>query len=324
MNRSRVAIWLMLCAGAWLGCGGIALHLAMPFLYREAEIPRENALLDIPYRLGSGADPEKHRLDFFLPVVSESASGAVSGASGWPVLVFVHGGGWTSGDRTQAFAGGDIYRNIGRYFASQGVGTAVISYRLQPAVDWRDQVEDVATAVWWVHERVADLGGDPNAIFLAGHSSGAQLAAHVALGTPALRARAIDPPPLCGLVPVSGSAFDLTADLGRWHGYFEERFRAGDPSEAWMREASPASHATPEAPPTLILYSQLEAPLLRRQAKSLNEALRRQGVPSRIVVVPGQDHLRIVLALSRPDRHAGPEILSFIKSSRCEQHYAFR
>jgi acetyl esterase/lipase len=316
-RRAAIGVALMTLLPAW-GCRSIALHVAMPLLYREARLPAEDAILDIPYVLGPDADPEKHRLDLFVPPQPVQRPG------GWPVLVFVHGGGWTSGDRALALAGDDVYRNIGRFFASRGVGTAVISYRLQPAVDWRDQVEDVARATWWVHEHVGLLGGDPLALFLSGHSAGAQLAAHVALRSRVLAERGIPPPPVCGLIPVSGSAYDLTQDAGLWRSYFEERFRAGDPTDAWMRDASPVFQATALAPPTLILYSALEAPLLRRQAKSLDAALRAKGVPSRILVVPLQDHLRIVLALSRPDQAAAPAMLDFIAESRCESLLASR
>src|SRR5439155_18980367 len=88
---------------------------------------------DICYREGS-AD-EKHRLDLFLPH-----------GTNWPILIFIHGGGLTSGDKALRVSGADVYGNIGRFYASQGIGVAVINYRLQPKVTWREQAEDVAHA----------------------------------------------------------------------------------------------------------------------------------------------------------------------------------
>ncbi|HEU0075769.1 MAG TPA: alpha/beta hydrolase fold domain-containing protein [Dehalococcoidia bacterium] len=106
-------------------------------------------LTDLPYRDGSAN--AKHRLDLFLPV-----------GEGWPLLLFFHGGGWTAGNKAMVVAGADVYGNIGRFLASSGIGAAVVSYRLQPAVTWREQVADVAAAVAWVHDHAASYGGDPS------------------------------------------------------------------------------------------------------------------------------------------------------------------
>src|SRR5262245_33646251 len=122
---------------------------------------------DLAYR--DGRDP-KQTLDLYAPE-----------GKGWPVMVFVHGGGWNSGDKDLKVEGTAIYADVGRFFASQGVGTAVVNYRLLPRVSWRDQITDVAGAVAWLHRHAADYGGDPSQFFLAGHSAGAQLAARVAL-----------------------------------------------------------------------------------------------------------------------------------------------
>ena len=90
-------------------------------------------------------------------------------------MVFLHGGGWAWGDRTQSFGGADVYRNIGRFLASQGIGAAVIGCRLVWTVDWREQLGDVGRAVAWVQGHIAERGGQANRLFLLGHSAGAQL-----------------------------------------------------------------------------------------------------------------------------------------------------
>ena len=154
------------------------------------------------------------------------------------------------------------------------------------------------------------------AVFLAGHSAGAQLAAHVALDPARL-----DGAGVCGLIPVSGAALDLTDaetwTLGASRSYYEERFRNGDPGDAWLREASPARFARGDAPPTLVLYAGGEWPELKRQAQVFHQGLVAAGARSRLVQVPGLDHNRIVLALSRPDQAAAPVILAFIDDTDC-------
>ncbi len=294
-----------------LACSSAFFWASMPFVYEEAPLPTEQVLRDLPYRDGSGADARKHRLDLFLPRAETGSE-----ARAWPVLVFVHGGGWTSGDKGLRVGGADVYGNIGRFFAARGIGVAVVSYRLQPRVTWREQVEDVTRAVEWVRAHVAEYGGDPRAVFVSGHSSGAQLAAHVVLDPARL-----DGAGVCGLIPVSGAALDLTDDetwaLGADRSYYEERFGDGEPDDAWLREASPARFARADAPPTLVLYAGGEWPELQRQAEVFHRALVEAGAHSRLVQVPGLDHYRMILALSRDDWAAAPVILAFLRDIDC-------
>jgi acetyl esterase/lipase len=293
-------------------CTPILYGIAIPILYTRAELPEAQVVRDVAYRDDPGADPLKHRLDLFLPVGSESSNG-----KGWPLLVFVHGGGWTSGDKSLRVGGADVYGNIGRFFAARGIGAAVISYRLQPEVAWRDQVDDVERAVAWLRGNIPAWGGDPNVIFLSGHSAGAQLATWVAL-EPAAQ-------PVCGLIAVSGAGFDLadeqTYALGASRAYYETRFGHDRHGGDWTGDASAVRLVRPDVPPALILYGEDEPSSLQRQAHVLDEALRAQGAESRVLVVPGQTHASIVLTLSRADRVATPAMLAFIRSvirsSRC-------
>jgi acetyl esterase/lipase len=292
------------------GCTSIVEGAAIPFLYVEAELPDGQVVHDVAYRDDAAADPHKHRLDLFLPAADPQGVA-------WPLLVFVHGGGWTSGDKSLRVGGADVYGNIGRFFAAHGIGTAVISYRLQPDVGWREQVDDVEHAVAWLRAHVAQRGGDPREIFLAGHSAGAELATWAAL--------APGEPPVCGLISVSGAGFDLadeqTYALGASRNYYAERFASGSADDAWIENASVVRLARPELPPALILYAEDDPRSLQRQAHVLDEALRAQNVASRVVVVPGQTHTSIVLTLSRGDRIAAPAMLEFIErqanSPRC-------
>ena len=313
LQRGWLLLVLLLLAGT-LGCRSAFYWVVMPFVYREAPLPEEQILRDLPYRSDPGADAEKHRLDLFVPEMSGNPD-----PRPWPVLVFVHGGGWTSGDKGLSTGGADVYANIGRYFAARGVGVAVISYRLQPAFDWRDQVEDVARAVAWVHAHVAEYGGDPDAIFVSGHSAGAQLAARIALDREL--ASRFGAPAVCGLISVSGAGFDLadekTYELGASRGYYERRFRVNGVDADWQHEASTLRFADATAPPTLILYADGDWPSLHRQAELLDAALRDAGAARRTLIVPDEDHYSIILALSRDDKQAAPAMLEFIRDTDC-------
>src|SRR5437867_3432495 len=308
---SAVAKRRILASLLWLGPGLIfsgylaARRAGMAVLYRQASLEGGRVLQDVPYL--DGSEDAKHRLDLFLP----------PHVTQWPILIFIHGGGLASGDKALRVSGADVYANIGRFYASQGIGVAVINYRLQPKVSWREQVEDVAHATAWVHSHLGSYGADTSRLFIGGHSAGAYLAARVALDPNPLREHGLSPAILGGVIAVSGAAFDLadtrTYELGARLRHYEERFRCGDPGEGWKTEASPITHVTSGAPPFLILYAGGESRCLQRQSNLLHEALQQSGVPSELVVVPGQSHCRMVLTLSRPDRTAAPAILRFIE-----------
>src|SRR6185295_8639815 len=135
----------------------------------------------------------KRQLDLFLPSAPDFAT-----------VVFMHGGGWTTGDRMLTSGGADVYRNVGRFLAARGFASAVISYRLLFDVDWRGQAEDVARAVAFVQKSIGARGARPRAVFLMGHSAGAQLATRIALEAEWLTRAGGDPSGICGVVAASG------------------------------------------------------------------------------------------------------------------------
>jgi acetyl esterase/lipase len=278
-------------------------RVGIALLYKPAPLPDAQVTYDIPY---SGPNsPAKQRLDLFVPT-----------GTNWPVFIFVHGGNWDAGDKSMYVGGADVYRNIGRFFAARGIGVAVINYRLQPTVNWREQVNDVAAATAWIHAHIADYGGNANRLFLGGHSAGAQLACHVALNPKPLAAQGLSPAIIRGVIAVSGAGLDIadqkTYELGEKRSYYARRFGSNDPPETWQREASPITYVTSNAPSFLILYAAGETKALQRQAQRFSEILEREHVPHRVVVVPGQSHVRMVLTLSRFDRTSTGAILDFI------------
>lgn len=307
----RPAVLLLLALATTPGCA-VVYRAAMPFVYHTAALPRAQAVHDIAYRTDAAADPAKHRLNLFVPDAPPD----------WPVVVFVHGGGWTSGDRDYRFAGRDVYNNIGRYLAAHGVGAAVISYRLLPQVPWPAQHDDVAAAVAWVYRHIGAYGGNPAALFLMGHSAGAHLAARVALDPAPLRAQGLPDGVVCGVVAASGAGYAMTDaptyDLGADFGYLARLFGAGDPTGDWPRAASTVTYVHPGAPPFLLLFAEGEPEPFHRQARVLRQALAAAGVPVRMEVVPVGSHAREVAALSRDDQGGGPAALAFIRETAPE------
>src|SRR5262245_4156475 len=131
-----------------------ALLIAFAFLSaaRAQDVKR-----DIPY-----ADPaDEHQvLDVYSP----------RDAKDLPVVFWIHGGGWQTGDKSDVKAKPQAFADKGFVFVST-------NYRLLPSVDMATIVRDVARSIRWVHDHIAEHGGDPRRLFIMGHSAGAQLAA---------------------------------------------------------------------------------------------------------------------------------------------------
>src|SRR4029450_3234789 len=81
---------------ALVGCGGFAEWIAVLLFYREAGLARAQGYKDLNYWADPSADARKHRLDFYVPE-----------GTGWPVLIFVHGGGWRGGGKALKFGAAD-------------------------------------------------------------------------------------------------------------------------------------------------------------------------------------------------------------------------
>ena len=306
-GRPMIARMGILAAACALSAScGLYYTAGIRLLYRKAELPPSGRVVrDLPY---AGANSTaSQRLNLFLPP-----------GKGWPFVVFVHGGSWDAGDRNLEVGGADIYNNIGRYLATQGIGAAVIGYRLLPEVTWQTQAADVAAAVAWVGAHAADYGASTQCVFVMGHSAGAQLALRAAIDPSARGADGLALPDICGVIGVSGAGYDLrdqrTYDLGNDPGFYERRF-GGTPD--WQFEASPIRFVTPGAavrmPPFLLLYAGGETKALQRQSQLLHERLLAVGATSALAVVPGESHSRIVLTLSRNDKTAGPRIVAFVR-----------
>jgi acetyl esterase/lipase len=240
---------------------------------------------DVAYYEGEGADANKHKLDLYLP----------KGHKDFPVLFFVHGGGWTSGDRK-------LYGGVGRVFAKNGVGTAVISYRLTPQVHHPGHIEDVARAFAWTHEHIGKYGGRPDQVFVTGHSAGGHLAALLATDESYLKARGLSLADIKGAMPMSGV---YTIAPGR----MERIFGKGEGAAA----ASPTRHVSAKSPPFLILYADGDFANCDRMSEELCEALRKNKVEASCVKVKDRNHIGIMFRLMTSEADpASQALLEFV------------
>lgn len=218
-----------------------------------------------------GSDPAQ-RLDFYRAASTGKA----------PLMVFLHGGGWSRGDKRNATGFEKIrhLRGLGWHFAS-------VDYRLVPRVTVEQQAEDVAHALAWLRGQANTLSIDVERIVLMGHSAGAHLAALVATDERHLRAAGLGFASLAGVVPVDGAAYDVPAQRESGSRILQDIYtKAFGDDPARQRSLSPTLRATsPGMPPFLILH--VDRADAVRQSAGLADALREAGAKVQVENVGG-------------------------------------
>jgi pimeloyl-ACP methyl ester carboxylesterase len=283
--------------GSMLGVLLTACALLRPELAaaEEGRITYEVEMVkDIRYYEGPDADEIKHKLDLYLP----------KNCSGFPVLFFIHGGAWSSGDKRYLL---DVYGRLGRNFARQGIAAVVTNYRLSPKVQHPCHIQDVAKAFAWTVHNIARYGGDPGLVFVCGHSAGGHLAALLATDRSYVEAEKCSLRDIRGVIPVSG-VYSLPP--GR---LFESVFTA-DPKK--RAEAMPLSHVKGGHPPFLILYAARDFPTCDRMSRELCDALTRCQCQADVVEIQDRDHMTIIAAATNPDDPTARMIVDFIEKHR--------
>lgn len=234
---------------------------------------------------------ERQRLDIFTQ----------DGDGDRPVLLYVHGGGFVGGDK--ALPGTHFYGNVGAWAVEQSFVGVAMTYRLAPADPWPAGAEDVAAAVAWLRRNIADHGGSPKRIFVAGQSAGA---AHVA-GYLAMRELHDAAPPVAGALMFSG-LYDVTT-LQR--GPLELHYFGSDDSLAERQSALPGLIASEV--PMLFTVAEHDPPTFQKQAATLIDRwfAAKQALP-RMLYLPDANHMSAALGIGGADQFLAPEIAAFI------------
>lgn len=235
-------------------------------------------------------------------------------AKNLPVVFWIHGGGWQGGDKTSVQVKPQVFVDKGFVFVST-------NYRLLPNVDMATIVRDIAKSIHWVHDHIAEHGGDPQRLFIMGHSAGAQLAALVCVDERYLKAEGLSLAMIKGCVPVDGDTYDVPAIIEtaetrrRVHGLpqatFGHREKFGnDPVK--HRDFSAVTHVAKgkDIPPFLILHV-AEHPDTSAQAQRLGNVLKEAGLPVTVFGAKETTHNKINADLGLPDDPATKALFEF-------------
>jgi acetyl esterase/lipase len=257
---------------------------------------------DIPY---ASPPAERQILDIYSP----------KDAKDLPVVFWIHGGGWQTGDKTSVQEKPQAFMDRGFVFVST-------NYRLLPSVEMETIIRDVAKSLGWVHKHIGEYGGDPNRIFVMGHSAGAQLAALVSIDDRYLKAEGVPFRVLKGCVPVDGDTYDVPAIIEtaetrrRVHGQppakFGHREKFGnDPQK--HRDFSAVTHVAKGKgiPPFLVLHV-ADHPDVTAQAQRLGAVLKEAGIPATVYGARETNHTRINANLGLADDPVSKVLFDFV------------
>jgi acetyl esterase/lipase len=238
---------------------------------------------DIRYAPG-----ERHELDIYAPQRTADNSRAA------PVVVFIYGGGWKDGDKSQ-------YRFVAAALAARGYLIVVPDYRLFPQVRFPVFLQDNARTVAWTKANIARYGGDPGRIFLMGHSAGAYNVAMLTLDKQWLAAEGLDPDrDIAGMIGLAGPYDFLPLHDPELDDIFGP---AGD-----LRLSQPITFARGNAPPMFLAAGTADTTVLPRNTEHLAAAVRRDGGQVEERLYPGIDHTRIVAAFAGVLRWLAPSM----------------
>jgi len=263
--------------------------------------PAQDVKRNIPY-----AEPADQRqvLDVYSP----------HNANNLPVVFWIHGGGWQTGDKSSV-------QIKPQFFTAKGFVFVSTNYRLLPSVDMGTIVRDVAKSIHWVHDHVAEYGGDPNRLFIMGHSAGAQLAALICTDDRYLKAEGLSLEIVKGCVPVDGDTYDVPAIIEtaetrrRVHGLPQAKYGhrekfGNDPAK--HRDFSAVTHVAKDKgiPPFFLLYV-ADHPDTSAQAQRLGNVLKDAGVSVTLFGAKETTHGKINADLGLPDDPATKALLEF-------------
>ena len=222
-----------------------------------------------------------------------------------PVVLFIHGGGWNSG------APGD-YRFVGRTLAREGYVVVLSGYRLGSEGRYPAMLEDSAQAVAWVRDHAAQYGGDPEQVFLMGHSAGAYNAVMITLERQWLGRVGVPDGFIKGVIGLSGpyDFYPFTSDSAR-----QAFGHVADPAST-----QPIHFVRADAPPLLLITGDADVTVKPRNAEALARAFTALGRPNRPVVLAGVDHSGTIMKLAAPfnrDRRVLDPVLAFL-TAQCK------
>ena len=243
---------------------------------------------------------ELQNFDVYLPDSKKS-----------PVLIFVHGGAWRTGDKLNR-----NHSKKGLFFAKKGFLFVSINYRLSPQVQHPTHSEDVAKAFAHVFNNCHKWGGNKKRMYLMGHSAGAHLVALLTTKSQLLQQHGLSNRHISGTVLLDGAGYDIPF-IKRFNPWSFRRLyeQAFGTNEQTLLEASPINYSSQRGvAPMLILH--VNRRMAKYQSEQLGNALQQGGNRATVRMVPGKSHRTINSEIGNNGDEPTEWILAFFEEHK--------
>ena len=250
---------------------------------------------DIVYLKETGKT--EHQLNIFAPKKHQQPK---------DVLVFIHGGNWNSGRKGQ-------YNIIGSHWAKKDIVMVIIDYPLSPTANYKEMASASAKSIKWVKNNIAKYGGDPQRIFVSGHSAGGHLAALISIDNQYFEDLKIKNP-IAGTILIDAAGLDM-------YGYLmEEKYPQGhtylntftnDPN-MW-KDATPLYHLHKNMPPMLIYRGGKTYDSILKSNEKFVKALQDFAPETPYIIQDNKKHIPMITQFFNPWNKRYGEISRFMK-----------
>jgi acetyl esterase/lipase len=227
----------------------------------------------------------RQTLDVYQPTKSTPPVG---------IVVFFYGGDWQFGTK-------EGYRFVGQALASKGFIAVLPDYRLYPQVKFPEFVEDGALAVRWVHDHAASLDGNPSAVFLMGHSAGADIAALLTMDGHYLQSVGLDRNSIRATAGLSGPydfvPYELDLPVFGLKG-----------GETPYDAMEPIHFVDGKEPPMLLVQGMMDTTVNPNNTKNLAKRIQETGGQVKTIYYCTRAHVGVVLSFVYPFRWLAPTL----------------
>jgi len=253
---------------------------------------------DITYTEIKGIDPKLTNLDIYTPIISINC----------PVIVFIHGGTWIQGDK------GNLSDKAIAFIKANFIYVS-INYRLSPDIKYPLHAYDVTKAITWIYEHISDYGGNPQNIFLLGHSAGGHLAALITTDEHYLKDLGFSTKIIRGVIGLDSAAYHFPILIeSEPENYYLFEMVFGENQEMWEK-ASPINYVEKDKniPSFLLIYAG-DREVSKEVDLAFAKVLQLSNYQIDLYSAPDKDHISIGHDLGKLDDNTIENIFQFIKN----------
>lgn len=273
---------LLLCSASLISCS-VFKQRNIIYLKADPELKKESVKLDVFYPVNTSAKKD--------------------------VIIFLHGGGWNKGKRTQ-------YKFFGKRMARKDVVGVIMDYPLSPAADYNDMGLAVAQGVKWVKENIDKFGGDPERIFISGHSAGGHIASLITVKPKYFEAVGLKDP-VKGVILIDAAGLDMKKYLSDQAALGSKRYQeAFTTDEEKWKDASPIYHLHGGVPPMMILTGEKTYSNIKGSNERFVKELSKHTTSYEHILVKRRRHVSMIFQFYNSRNPLYKEILRFMKEQK--------